>query len=88
MLKIACTLLILILAQWTPVLAQEVPHAFTGAKIIPVEGEPIEKGTLVVEAGVSKALGPAGKVAIPATAKRFDLKGKVNWGQDWDFQKR
>ena len=49
MLKIACTLLILILAQWAPVLAQEVPHAFTGAKIIPVEGEPIEAGTLLVE---------------------------------------
>ena len=61
----------------TAAFAQEVPQAFTGARIIPVEGEPIDAGTLVVEAGVIKALGPAGKVEIPATAKRFDLKGKV-----------
>ena len=41
----------------TAAFAQEVPQAFTGARIIPVEGEPIDAGTLVVEAGVIKALG-------------------------------
>ena len=64
----------------TAAFAQEVPQAFTGARIIPVEGEPIDAGTLVVEAGVIKALGSAGKVEIPATAKRFDLKGKGHFG--------
>ena len=70
-------LLLVFCVAATAAFAQEVPQAFTGARIIPVEGEPIDAGTLVVEAGVIKALGPAGKVEIPATAKRFDLKGKV-----------
>ena len=58
-------------------LAQETPHAFTGARILPVEGEPIAKGTLLVSGGVITAIGPAGKVKIPATARKIDVAGKV-----------
>ena len=57
--------------------AQETPHAFTGARILPIEGEPIDKGTLVVSGGVITAIGPADKIKVPATARRVDLTGKV-----------
>jgi imidazolonepropionase-like amidohydrolase len=77
MMKISVILLLLTFAQPPSVFAQEAPHAFTGARILPVEGKPIENGALLVEAGVIKALGPVGEVEIPATARRFDLKGKI-----------
>ena len=57
--------------------AQETPQAFTGARILPIEGEPIDKGTLVVSGGVVTAIGPVGKIKIPATARRIDVAGKV-----------
>ncbi len=52
--------------------------AFRNARIVTMEGnEVIEKGTLVVEGNRIKAVGPAGKVTIPAGAKVYDLKGKT-----------
>ena len=66
-----------VLARGSYGLAQETPHAFTGARILPVEGEPIAKGTLLVSGGVITAVGPADKVKIPATARKTDLAGKV-----------
>lgn len=60
-----------------PVLAQDKPHVFTGAKIIPVAGEPIAQGVLVVQYGKITAIGAAGKVKIPEDAVAFDMTGKV-----------
>ena len=57
--------------------AQEQPTAFTGATIIPVAGEPIENGTLVVHEGKIVAVGAADAVRIPQGAQRIDVAGKV-----------
>jgi imidazolonepropionase-like amidohydrolase len=60
-----------------PALAQEQPHVFTGARILPIAGAPIENGVLVVQHGKITAIGAAGQVQIPAGAVSFDVTGKV-----------
>lgn len=57
-------------------LAAEVT-AFTGARILPVEGAPIERGVLVVDGGKISAVGAEGATKIPAGARRVDLTGKT-----------
>jgi imidazolonepropionase-like amidohydrolase len=57
--------------------AGERPKAFTGARIIPIEGDEIEKGTLVIEGGKIVAVGPEDAVSIPAEAERIDVSGKT-----------
>ena len=66
-----------ILLGWQPLMAQEQPHVFKGAKIIPVTGQPIENGVLVVQNGKITAIGTSDKVKTPKNAVEFDLKGKV-----------
>jgi len=51
--------------------------AFVGAHIIPIEGEEIASGVLVIEDGVISAVGPAGGVEIPRGAEVVDATGKV-----------
>jgi len=58
-------------------LAEEPVTTFTGAKLIPIAGDPIESGTLVIRGGKIEAVGPAGSTAIPAGATRIDAAGKV-----------
>ncbi|HEX2749504.1 MAG TPA: hypothetical protein VHM91_15960, partial [Verrucomicrobiales bacterium] len=53
------------------------PRVFTGAKIIPVSGAPIEDGVLVVQNGHILAVGPRTSVTPPADAEVIDCKGKV-----------
>jgi len=53
------------------------PIAFIGAKIFPVDGPPIERGTLVINEDKILAVGPSNRVAFPADAKRVDVGGKV-----------
>ncbi|MFQ5464198.1 MAG: amidohydrolase family protein [Phycisphaerae bacterium] len=60
-----------------PGMAQEVAHAYVGARIIPIEGSVIEKGTLVTLWGKIAAVGPAGSVEIPTKAIKIDAAGKV-----------
>jgi imidazolonepropionase-like amidohydrolase len=57
--------------------AQEKTQVFTGAQIIPIAGEPIANGVLVVTGGKIVAVGAAGQVAIPAGAEIHDATGKV-----------
>jgi len=57
--------------------AQEKPQVFSGAQIIPIAGEPIAHGVLVVQGGRIVAVGAAGKVALPAGAEVHDVTGKV-----------
>lgn len=57
--------------------AQERPQAFVGAKIIPIEGEEIERGVLVISKGKIAAVGPEGSVTIPDDAERIDVAGKI-----------
>jgi imidazolonepropionase-like amidohydrolase len=61
----------------TLVSAQEKPLAITGAQIIPIAGEPIARGVLVVQHGKILAVGSADTVKIPAGADVLDATGKV-----------
>ncbi len=58
-------------------LAQEKIHAFLGARIYPIEGTPIENGTVVFQGGKILAVGEAANVSIPDGAIVVDVKGKV-----------
>lgn len=51
--------------------------AFVGARIIPVEGEVIPLGTLVVSGSRILAVGEVGQVPVPEGARRIDAQGKV-----------
>lgn len=57
--------------------AQDTPQAFVGARIIPIAGNPIDDGVLVVDKGKIVAVGAKNTVAIPAGAQRIDVTGKV-----------
>jgi imidazolonepropionase-like amidohydrolase len=57
--------------------AQDRPKAFVGARIIPIDTDEIEKGTLVIEKAKIIAVGPADKVQIPDGAEKIDVAGKV-----------
>ncbi len=71
-------LLALVLALAAPpAAAQQRPQAFTGARILPITGEPIENGVLVVRNGKIVAVGAAGGVAIPDGAEVHDAAGRV-----------
>lgn len=52
--------------------------ALTGARLITMKGdEVIEDGTLVVRGDRIVAVGPSSQVAVPAGARRLDMKGKT-----------
>jgi Tol biopolymer transport system component len=51
--------------------------AFTGGKVVPIVGDVIEDGTVVVEGNRILAVGPRGTVEIPASARQIDISGKV-----------
>ncbi len=53
------------------------PIAFVGAMVIPVVGDPIAEGTVIVEDGVIVAVGPRSEVAVAPNASVRDLTGKV-----------
>jgi imidazolonepropionase-like amidohydrolase len=57
--------------------AQEKPTAFINAKIIPIVGQPIEKGVLLIQKGKIVAIGDVKSVKIPSDAEVFDLSGKI-----------
>lgn len=57
--------------------AQDKPHAFVGARIEPVDGAPIERGTLLVQQGRIVAVGPVANVVVPPDAIRIDAAGKT-----------
>ncbi|WP_217905172.1 amidohydrolase family protein [Altererythrobacter lutimaris] len=64
-----------VLASATPLLAQERPIAFTGATIMPMTGETIENGTIVVHEGKITAIGAT--VALSEGTEVRDATGKV-----------
>lgn len=57
--------------------AQERPLVFTGAEILPVSGDPIEEGVLIVQDGKISAVGAVGEVTIPDNAEVRDVSGSV-----------
>lgn len=60
-----------------PSTAQQQTHVFRGAEILPVSGDPIPNGVLVVKNGKIESVGPEGSVSIPSGAKVIDAEGKV-----------
>ncbi|TWP50004.1 amidohydrolase [Lentzea tibetensis] len=49
--------------------------AITGGYVVPVEGEPIDGGTVLIEDGRIVAVGPAGSVEVPDGATVVDADG-------------
>lgn len=69
------TLPILLLALLVAPLAAQDRVAIKGAKILPVNGPPIDGGIILINKGKIEAVGK--NVAIPADAKVIDATGKV-----------
>lgn len=57
--------------------AQERPVAYINARIIPIVGQPIEQGILLVEKGKITEVGDARTVRLSSDVTRVDLAGKV-----------
>jgi imidazolonepropionase-like amidohydrolase len=57
--------------------AQDRPQVFEGAEIIPISGEPIPNGVLIVQNGAITSVGVSGTVSIPSNAVRHNVTGKV-----------
>lgn len=57
--------------------AQDKPQAFVGAHLIPIVGNEIDNGVLIVQKGKIMSAGAANAVQIPADADRIDVAGKV-----------
>lgn len=57
--------------------AQEKTQVFKGAQIIPITGEPIAHGVLVVAGGKIVAVGAVDKISLPPGAEIHDVTGKV-----------
>ena len=68
---------LLALAATCPAAAQDLPHAFVGAHVIPVEGPEIESGVLIVQGGRIVAVGSANAVDVPEGAVLHDVTGRV-----------
>lgn len=60
-----------------PAVAQDVPHAFVGARIEPVDAPAIERGTLLVHSGRIVAIGPVADVKVPDDAVTIDAAGRT-----------
>jgi imidazolonepropionase-like amidohydrolase len=58
-------------------MAQDKPQAYIGAQIIPISGQPIANGVLLIHRGKIVAVGASGAVQIPADAERHNVSGKV-----------
>jgi imidazolonepropionase-like amidohydrolase len=71
-------LILVCLASAGTVTAEPVAvQAFVGAHLIPIAGEPIDDGVLVVEDGRIAAVGPRSRVRVPSGAEVHDLTGKT-----------
>ena len=68
--------LLLIFCIPMTVVAQQT-KVFTGAKIIPIDGDPIENGVLVIKGDKIVDLGTEGEVDVPENAREFDVSGQV-----------
>ena len=62
-------------AGGAPALAQDIPHAFVGARIVPIAGPEIPDGVLIVQDGRIVSVGPTSSTAIPAGAVRHGARG-------------
>lgn len=58
-------------------LGQDRPVAFVGATVIPIVGEPVEDGVVVVRGGKIVAVGDRGSASIPGDAEIVRVPGRV-----------
>lgn len=74
-----CVLLLTALLITGPVtVAQTRPlQAFTNARIIPIDGEPIDSGTLIIAGKTIHSVGVSGEVVIPEGTPTVDLNGRT-----------
>jgi len=80
MARIWIALGVLLAQAWTGVgaaRAQERPLAFVGAHLIPIDGDEVEQGVLVIADGKIAAVGRAGEVELPPDAEVIDATGRV-----------
>lgn len=70
-------LLLVCLVTALPNLAQTKPVAFINARIIPIVGQPIEQGILLVQNGKITAIGDARTVRLSSDVMIVDLAGKT-----------
>lgn len=68
--------LVMVLAFSLSAFSQSTPQAFTGATIIPISGEPIDNGVLIIEDGEIVTVGDS-ETRIPRNADVHDVSGKV-----------
>ncbi len=57
--------------------SQDKVTAFVGARIIPVDGDPIDNGVLIITGDKITAVGAADSVEIPSGAEKVDVSGKT-----------
>ncbi len=74
--KYACSFLLMLLLILSA-RGQEMRTAYIGAKIIPIVGNPIENGYLLVHKGKIISLGNAAGIVFTADTIQVDVKGKV-----------
>ncbi len=70
-------ILLVITLSICSVYGQEKPTAFINAKIIPIVGQPIEQGILLVQNGKITAVGDARTVRLSSDVVQIDVAGKV-----------
>jgi len=77
----SCLGLLLFLGALLPCIgeapARPAPVALVGARIHTAEGEPIDNGVLIVQAGKIIAVGPADTVQVPGDGVVIDVKGQT-----------
>lgn len=73
-LRLVCIAIALVATSQTH--AQDKPVAFIGATIIPIDGEPIENGRLIIENGRITGIGDD-RLVIAPTTERIDVGGRV-----------
>jgi len=72
-----CFGILVAIAAATPVRAQDITTAFVNVAVVPMDSERVLEGqTVVVRRDRITAIGPVGKVRIPAGARRVDGRGK------------
>ena len=76
MIKIFSSLFVMVLL-FCSISGQEKPTAFVGARIIPIVGQPIEEGILLVQNGKIIGIGDARTVRLSSNVQIIDVKGKV-----------
>ena len=70
-----CAAAVLLLAG--SLLGQSRPTAFINARIIPISGQPIEQGILLIQDGKIKAVGDARTVRLSSDVQTIDAAGKT-----------